>query len=284
MEKFKLGVIINSLGLDFGKGLEECSRLGVSGIQVYTVKGDMAPENMSSKKIQEVRSQLKYYGLEISALCGDLGGHGFENSEDNISKIDRSKRILELAGELGTNIVTTHIGVIPKERSSEKRKIMSEACYSLGAYADTMGMNFAIETGPEKAVTLKSFLDDLDCNGMGVNFDPANLVMVTGDDPVEGVKTLAKYIVHTHAKDGIKKNSVEPEVIYNYFASGRIGELRLEDCFIETPLGDGKVDFDNYLKALVSIGYHGYLTIERETGNDPLGDIKKAVDFLKQKI
>lgn len=284
MKKFKMGVIIDSLGLGFDKGLEECSKLRVEGIQVYTVSGDMSPENLNKEKIKKIRSQLDYYGLEISALCGDLGGHGFEIAEENISKIKRSKTILDLAGELGTKIVTTHIGVIPEDRSSEKRRIMSEACHELGSYADTMGMHFAIETGPEKATTLKSFLDDLDCNGMGVNFDPANLVMVTGDDPVEGAKTLARYIVHTHAKDGIMLNFTEPEIIYNYFASGGIGDLRLEECFIETPLGEGKVDFVNYLKALESIGYKGYLTIERETGTNPLGDIKKAVDFLKGMI
>lgn len=283
---FKVGVIIDSLRLGFDKGLEEGSKLGVSGIQVYTVSGEMSPENLSSEKIKKVKSQFDYYGLEISALCGDLGGRGFENAHDNVLKVERSKRILDLAGELDTKVVTTHIGVIPSDKNNDKRKIMAEACYELGSYADSMrlGMCFAIETGPEKAVVLKSFLDELDCNGMGVNFDPANLVMVTGDDPVCAVKTLGNYIVHTHAKDGIKLSSVEPEIIYNYFANGGIGDLILDECFLETPLGEGKVDFDNYLKALESVGYKGYLTIERETGSDPLGDIKKAVDFLKQKI
>jgi len=69
----------------------------------------------------------------------------------------------------------------------------------------------------------------------------------------------------------ILSSSVEPEIIYNYFANGGIGDLILDECFLETPLGEGKVDFDNYLKALESVGYKGYLTIERKTGSDPLG-------------
>ena len=71
-----------------------------------------------------------------------------------------------------------------------------------------MNAYFAIETGPETAAHLKSFLDTLSTNGVSVNFDPANMVMVTGDDPAEGASCLLKdYIVHTHVKDGIRLRS-----------------------------------------------------------------------------
>ena len=83
---------------------------------------------------------------------------------------------------------------------------------------------------------------------MRVNFDPANFVMVTGDDPVKGVYTLKDYIVHTHAKDGIMKQKSDPKD-YTFFAEGGIEDLRLEDYFLETPLGEGHVD-SYWLKAL----------------------------------
>lgn len=72
-----------------------------------------------------------------------------------------------------------------------------EACNQLAEYAHKQGAWFAIETGPEPAVRLRKFLDSLDSKGVGVNLDPANLVMVTGDDPVAAVRVLAPYIVHT---------------------------------------------------------------------------------------
>ena len=59
----------------------------------------------------------------------------------------------------------------------------------------------------------------------------------------------------------------------------------VNDCsFEELPLGLGDVDFDNYLKALDEIGYRGFLTIEREVGENPKGDIETAIAFLKSKI
>ena len=108
--------------------------------------------------------------------------------------------------------------------------------------------------------------------------------MVTDDDPVQAVYTLKDYIVHTHAKDGIMLCKTDPQIIYDFFAEGGIGDLRLEEYFKEVPLGQGNVDFDRYLAALQDIGYQGYLTIEREVGSDPAADIQLAVDFLRGKM
>ena len=47
---------------------------------------------------------------------------------------------------------------------------------------------------------------------------------------------------------------------------------------------EGGVDFDSYLKALSEIGYKGYLTIEREVGENPTADIRLAVEFLRSKV
>jgi sugar phosphate isomerase/epimerase len=138
-------------------------------------------------------------------------------------------------------------------------------CYKLAAYADSMNSKFACETGTEKAVAMKKFLDDLGAKGLATNMDPANLVMVAKDDPVQAVYTLKDYIVHTHAKDGIVTDQTK-------------------HGWLEVPLGTGGVDWDNYLKALNDIGYQGYLTIEREVGENPGADIAMAVDFLKGKL
>ncbi|MBO7665963.1 MAG: TIM barrel protein, partial [Clostridia bacterium] len=150
-------------------------------------------------------------------------------------------------------------------------------------YADRQGAHFAIETGPETSAVLKSFLDSLGSKGVAVNLDPANLWMCSLDDPVAAVHTLAKYIVHTHAKDGVMLQQTDPNRIYTFFAEGGIEDMRMEDYFKEVPLGEGKVDFNAYLKALDEIGYTGFLTIERECGADPFADIKKAADFLNEK-
>ncbi len=284
MHDFKVGVIIDSFRLDIFQGIKKASQMGAEGIQIGAVEGEMDPDNLTTSKRKELSDLIKSCGLSVSALCGDLGGHGFENAEDNIWKIEKSKRIIDLALDLDCNIVTTHIGVIPEDPSSPKRHILQAACEALGDYAVKSNAFFAIETGPEKSDTLKSFLQRLDTNGVKVNMDPANLVMVTDEDPVKSVYVLKDHIVHTHVKDGIMLKKTDPEIIYNYFAEGGIEDLHLEEYFLETPLGEGSVDFDAYFDALKNIGYKGYLTVEREVGDDPVEDIIKAVRFIKERI
>ena len=116
-----------------------------------------------------------------------------------------------------------------------------------------------------------------------MNFDPANLAMVQGEDPVEGVKNLKDYIVHTHAKDGRLLKKINSEAFYISDVIG-VEHQSEEGFFIETPLGDGDVPWKEYIAALKSIGYDGFLTVEREVGEDPVADIEKAVTFLKTEI
>ncbi len=278
MYKFPIGVIIDSFRIPTFEAIDKAAEIGAKGIQMYSTRGENSPEEMTNERKHELLDRVKSNGLVFSALCGDLG-MGFGNSELNSELIEKSKRILDLAKELETDIVTTHIGVVPSDKNHDRYKIMQEACFELSQYADSIGSHFAVETGPETSETLCEFLDSLGSVGVGVNLDPANLVMVTGDDPVKAVHTLKKYIVHTHAKDGVKLADGNPEYIYRV-VHPIPDSFKGIKYFKEVPLGTGSVDFPKYLEALDEIGYKGFLTIEREVGSDPAKDIKTAADFL----
>lgn len=275
MYNFPIGVMLDSFRLDTKQAILKAAEIGANGLQMYSTNGANAPENLSKEKRRELLDMVKSHGMVFSAICGDLG-QGFYSVEKNKINVEKSKRIMELAKDLECDIVTTHIGVVPEDESVGRYSIMHDACKELADFADDMGSHFAVETGPETAVTLKKFLDSLNSKGVAVNFDPANFVMVTGDDPVKGVYTLKDYIVHTHAKDGKNLRKCNPEVIYRIIDE----EANQGDAYIELPLGEGNVDFDNYLKALEEIGYTGFLTIEREVGDNPADDISKAKAFL----
>ncbi|MBR2951259.1 MAG: sugar phosphate isomerase/epimerase [Lachnospiraceae bacterium] len=279
MYNFSIGVLMDSFRTDIPTALKKAKNVGASGIQVYSTYGELAPENLTGAKRKEFLDMVKSEGLTISALCGDLG-QGFYKPDKNPMLVEKSKRILDLAKELECDIVTTHVGVIPADPSHERFHILQDACGALAEYADSLKAHFAIETGPETSAVLKAFLDSLHSTGVAVNLDPANLVMVTGDDPVKAVHNLKDYIVHTHAKDGVQNYYRDPEIIYGLVEA----EMLASPSFEEVPLGEGSVDFPAYLKALDEIGYKGYLTIEREVGDDPEADIRKAVTFLNSLI
>ena len=280
MYQFPIGVMLESFRLPTPEALEKAAAIGAKGIQMYATTGEHAPENMNTAQRRELLNMLRAHGLCFSALCGDLG-HGFGDPELNPSLIEKSKRILDMSMELDAGIVTTHIGVVPENPNHERFKIMQDACYQLASYADSIGAHFAVETGPETSAVLKSFLDSLGgTRGVGVNLDPANLVMVTGDDPVGAVHNLKDYIVHTHAKDGVMLKRGNPEYIYGVVHPVP-EEFAGVQYFAEKPLGQGSVDFAAYLAALEEIGYRGFLTIERECGQTPEADIRIAAEHLR---
>ncbi len=270
----KIGVIIDSFRKDFAESVNLAKKIGADGIQIGA-RFFIEKENCEAL-VKEQAKICREVGIEVSAICGDLGCDMYYTQERRL--IDRTKRILEYAKEFGTNIVTTHIGVVPEDKNSKQYESMHNVCKELSEYAKKLEGHFAVETGPEKSELLRDFLDSLGSDGVAVNLDPANLVMCAGDDPEKAVFNLKDYIVHTHAKDGIMLKQVDTKQIYcpKYY-----GVEKVKECpFKEMPLGKGNVNFEKYLGALRKIGYNGYLTIERECGDTPYKDIAEAVEFL----
>ena len=123
------------------------------------------------------------------------------------------------------------------------------------------GIMLLMETGQESAADLRSCLEDLNHPALGVNFDPANMILYGKGNPVEAVRILAPWIRHVHIKDAIA--SIQPD-----------------EWGTEVPWGDGEVEHDAFFQALEEIGYSGALAIEREAGQSRQADIRLAVKRL----
>lgn len=274
--KFKIGVLVDNLHLPIAEGIKKVKELGADGFQVYVIAGEMSPENLVGSALSDLKALVSELGLEISALCGDLG-KGLLDPQANEEVIPRSKEFIDLAVKLGVRIVTTHIGTLSDDERTPEWQTGLQAVRELAEYAHSRGCVFASETGPEAPTVLLKFLRQVDAPGFGINYDPANLIMLGPFDHIGGVRVLRDYIVHTHAKDGICLMK-RPEA---------------GNDFLELPLGSGGVVYPYYLRALEQIGYRGYLTIERELmkrqdsphveimEGDRIGDISRAIEFLR---
>jgi sugar phosphate isomerase/epimerase len=280
MKPFKIGAFCESFRLPLRDGMRKAKELGIDGVQLT-----LAPAEHDARARRELKAFCKQLGIEISALCHGIPGHGLQIASENAAKVKMIQDVAQLAADLDVTVMTTHIGVIPEDRRSDTYHTMVAACREIGEFSRRVGVTLAIETGPETAEVLKGFLDETGSAGVGVNMDPANLVMVTRDDPVKAVRTLGRTIVHTHAKDGINLQPCSAAEVYGAFASGGFAALekRMGRIFQEVPLGQGQVKWDAYLEALEDTGFKGFLTIEREIGADPVKDINDAVQFLSKK-
>ena len=255
----KIGVIPDSFQVPFKEAVLLARDLGVEGLQPYVTRGELAPENLTKEDRADVLKFVRDNGLVFSALCADFGLH-FNERGTNEEGIRRTMAMMDLARDLDTNVITTHIGRVPEDENCEDYANMVATIERLGQYGDSIGVVFATETGPEPALPLRRMLEKANTHSAKVNLDPANLFMCAGENPVNSVRVLRDYIAHTHAKDG---------------------QMNPDGSYTEYRLGDGGVPFFHYISTLKEVGYDGFLTIEREAGATRMDDIRHAVELLR---
>lgn len=179
---------------------------------------------------------------------------------------EKNKKVFAAAAkvtsELSVKYLSTHAGFID-HTDAEKYKVMCERIKCLADIAAENGIMLLMETGQETAEELASFLEELDHPSIGINFDPANMILYDKGNPIEAVKVLSPWIKHIHIKDATKTKT-----------PGQWGA--------EVPWGDGQVGSDKFLATLQEIGYEGTIAIEREAGDKRLEDITLAVERLRQ--
>jgi sugar phosphate isomerase/epimerase len=177
-----------------------------------------------------------------------------------------SEQAARLAHEMGVTMVSTHVGFVPHPGQPGYDEMVGRIG-EVAASFKQHGVDLLMETGQERAEELLQFLADLRRRGAAnvfVNFDPANMILYGAGDPIAAVRTLGPHVRHVHVKDGTAST-----------APGR-------EWGAEVPFGTGQVDVKAFLSALKSVGYAGPLVIEREAGDDRMGDVKTAIRTLRQ--
>ncbi len=167
----------------------------------------------------------------------------------------------KVTAELGVRYISMHAGFIDETNPTYAAKF-HDRIKALADDAAVKGIMLLLETGQETAEQLRGFLTELNHPAIGVNFDPANMILYDKGEPVEAVKTLAPWIRHIHIKDAVRTKT-----------PGTWGQ--------EVPWGNGQVRPEVFLDALEEIGYQGALAIEREAGEDRFADIKLAAERLQ---
>ena len=173
-------------------------------------------------------------------------------------------RVAELAAEHRIELVTLHAGFIPHEADDPLRETMLHRLRQFADVFSQRGVRIALETGQESAPTLIEALRELDRPEVGVNFDPANMILYGMGDPVEAMRLLSDRIVQLHVKDALPAS--EP---------GQWGS--------EEPVGAGAVDWDAFLEVAAGLPARPDLVIEREAGEARVADILTARRLIEDR-
>jgi sugar phosphate isomerase/epimerase len=259
MSKRKIGIRLESLGLPLRRALQVAERLGVAGVQVDAA-GDLTPDRLSQTGRREFRHLLRAHNLELTAVGCPLR-RGLDTAENQEARIDHVRNVLGLSFDLGPRITIVQAGAIPEAADDPRARLLADALDALGRHGDRIGATLALETGLEPGRVLRAFLDRFDTGTLGVNLDPANLLM-GGFDPYQSARELQGKVVHCHAKDARRS------------AANRAGQ--------EVPLGHGDIDWLLFDAVLDEIGYGRWVVIERESGDNRVADIEAGVGFLRR--
>lgn len=266
-----LGLCVrDGVGYDLNKQFEQAKRLGFNRVQIA-----LWDVNHLNEESAEVTKALL---AEHELICTEIwcGWHkpalwDFRNGPPSLGLVPAEFRAIrtqdllnggKYAKVLGVTDVVTHLGFIPQDPNDPNYVGLIIALKHITAEYAQNGLTFSFETGQEVPVVVRRCIEDVGAPNLGVNYDPANLMIYGNGNPIDGIDLLRDYIRSVHAKDG------------TYPTGGYIQG-------VETVMGEGQVDMPRFIQKLKEIDFSGTLSIEHERKN--LSEEQKEAEILHAK-
>lgn len=271
MYNLDIGVIIPLEKL-LENGVQELTDLGLNACQINAWNC----ENLTEENAEKIKAMIEEHDIIVSSLWVGWPGPkiwdfidgpstlGLVPKEFRFERMEALKKGADFAKLIGITDITTHVGFIPENPSTTEYMETVMIIRDVARYCKNLGLYFNFETGQETPITLLRTIEDIGLDNLGINLDPANLLMYGKGNPQDVVDMYGDYIRGVHVKDGL------------YPTDGRnLGK--------ETPVGEGSVDFPVLIKKLKEHNFTGALIIEREiSGPQQKEDILKAKALLEE--
>lgn len=275
--------VFTSLDAGLGVHLDIAHALRVPTIHLHAP----SRKGRTPRDVAEFRERLAKTRIKVSVVFAGFEGESYADIPTTArtvglappatreARLEELKAIADFARALsdestsftgGAIPVGLHLGFVPHDPGDSQHLALVEATQAICDHCAPHGQSVHLETGQEPSDVLLRFLGKVDRSNLGVNFDPANMILYGCGEPLPAVRLLGDYVRSVHCKDATW--------------SDKPGETW--GC--ETPLGEGDVDFRAFLGVLDEVGYAGPLTIERETPHDrelQRREISAAIDLLR---
>lgn len=240
------GILQNLKSIGFRSG-----QLGIGPDYLLTGAAGLWKHALTAEDFTLVTVFGAYAGEDYADIPTVERTVGFIPERTRAEREARTLAISDFAAAIGVKSIACHIGFVPHDQGDPRYVAVRDMVRRICDHAAKYGQSFVLETGQEPAETLKAFFMDVGRPNLGINFDPANMILYGTGDPIEALGVLQKHVISVHAKDGDWPPKDQP---------GALGT--------EKPLGEGSVGIERFVKKLKEIGYTGTLNIERE-GQSP---------------
>ena len=211
--------------------------------------------------ITVVSGMIEMAGEDYSTLVSIKETGGVRPDSTWSANLAAARVNADIAARLGLELVTFHIGFVPHDAADPERRKLIDRCRQIVAIFASRGIGMAFETGQEAAVTLRPVLDAMP-DSVGVNFDPANMILYGMGDPIEAFRMLAYRAKQVHIKDASHTDT-----------PGTWGT--------EQPAGRGDVDWDAFFRVYREAGLTCDIVVEREGGETRVEDVRAGVALVR---
>ncbi len=256
MNPSRLCVAAEALASDLRTSFRRARTLGVRGVEL-DARADLGGARVSATGLRQVRKWLEDEGLVVAAVRFPTRG-GYADADRLEARIAGTKRALDLAHALGTQVVINHVGAIPAADSPDWR-VLIEALGDIAAWSDRAGATLCAEAGRASPADILRLAAALPDGGLGCVLVTGALV-VHGHDPAVAAAELAAFLRHVHLTDAIPGA---------FAGHGR-----------PVPLGRGDVDLAATLGVLEERSYRGWFGLEAIDGRDPAGELATSIERL----
>jgi len=269
----RVGVIID-MDRDIHAKFERLLSMDMNSCQLVS----WSEADLTEEMAQLVNQAVQKYRIDITAFwCGWPGQAVWDFYDGQLTlglvphtyryrRFEVLKKGADFAKQINVRDVVTHVGYMPENPLEPVYREVILLLKELAAKCQENGQRFLFETGQETPVTLKRAIEDIGADNVGINLDPANLLMYGKGNPVDALDVFGEYVWGIHGKDG------------QYPTDGK-------NLGLEMPLGKGRVNYPLFIARLKELGYTGDITIEREiSGDEQVRDIKMAKELLDSLI
>lgn len=272
MANNEIGVYMECTGFsDPAKALQVVRELGLPVVQV----SQLAEEFYSEEGAQRFKALLEETGIRAAATTIVHEGEryddwptvrrtvGYVPKEFRAARVAYSHKVIDFTAAIGCPYITTHIGEPPHDQNDPEYNTLVDIVRELGQHCAELGLKFGLETGQESGRALMDFIGRVGLDNVGVNFDPANIILYDTDDPLSALDEIAPRLFGVHCKDGLRPT--QPEALGT-----------------EVLLGKGEANLCACIHKSVSLGYKGPLIMEIYAGSDRMEALRKGKTFLEE--
>lgn len=263
MTKTSIGIDIGDLRTPPKDALRTAAAMSFDAVEVPTVAGDLSPKSLTPSGRRHFSRLVSGLGLDLAALSADMPGLRLTDPARADERIAETVRIIELARDIGVEVVTSSVGALSHPETGELSSLAIEGLSRMAEVADACGVRFAIRPSSDGGERIGEILAEVGCRSLKIGWDPAAMVM-RGVNPLAAIERYAEHITLFHARDALA-GGVE-----------RGGQ--------ETGLGEGEVDLLGVLDVLGSLEYSGPYILRRVDGPRPVDELLAARDVLTREL